>query len=228
MSDDDITRLREAARAAMGGDLPSISPHDHPEPQTMVWTDVEIEWIEKYARAAFARGVAVGMVAERDRCVTVCDELAEKAAGQLVASGLMLAIWAIRKGEPAPSAEPSVECTTCGAIVVGVAEPAPGSWDAVNAAVTEYLDGYELRADEGDHAPTEFERLLIEDAVNGLLVDDDFLVALQAAPSAEPAINEKSIEWLLAQCEEYQRRAHDAEREVQALRAQIEQIGGGR
>jgi hypothetical protein len=36
-----------------------------------------------------------------------------------------------------------------------------------------------------------------------------------AQPSAE------SVEWLLAQCEEYQRRSHEAEREVLALRAAL-------
>jgi len=48
------------------------------------------------------------------------------------------------------------------------------------------------------------------------------------APSAEPTVPAASVNWLLEQCEEYQRRAHEAEREVLALRAQIEQIGGGR
>jgi hypothetical protein len=48
------------------------------------------------------------------------------------------------------------------------------------------------------------------------------------APSAEPTVPAASVNWLLEQCDEYQRRAHDAERQVLALRAQIEQIGGGR
>ena len=40
-------------------------------------------------------------------------------------------------------------------------------------------------------------------------------------PSAEPSelVRAVSVEWLLAQCEEYQRRAHEAEREVLRLRA---------
>jgi len=46
-------------------------------------------------------------------------------------------------------------------------------------------------------------------------------------PSAEPTVPATSVEWLLAQCEEYQRRAHEAEREVLALRAAMG-IGGGR
>jgi|GEM_PF-5392080 len=52
--------------------------------------------------------------------------------------------------------------------------------------------------------------------------------AAPPAPSAEPTVPASSVDWLLLKCEEYQRRAHDAEREVLALRAQIEQIGGGR
>lgn len=38
--------------------------------------------------------------------------------------------------------------------------------------IDNYLDGYELRGDEGDHTPTEFESLLIKDAIMGLLVDE--------------------------------------------------------
>jgi truncated hemoglobin YjbI len=52
---------------------------------------------------------------------------------------------------------------------------------------------------------------------------EDACEAAPPAPAAQPSA--ESVEWLFAQWEEYQRRAHDAEREVQALRAQI---GGGR
>lgn len=42
--------------------LPEISPHDHPEPRTYLWTGVEIRWIrqfaENYARAAIAAQTA--------------------------------------------------------------------------------------------------------------------------------------------------------------------------
>jgi hypothetical protein len=42
-------------------------------------------------------------------------------------------------------------------------------------------------------------------------------------PSAEPqAVEEQSAKWLLDQCEEYQRRAHEAERQVVRLRAALE------
>jgi hypothetical protein len=51
--------------------------------------------------------------------------------------------------------------------------------------------------------------------------------ALYAHPAPTDPTTE-SVEWLLARCEEYQRRAHEAEIEVMRLRAQIEQIGGGR
>lgn len=49
--------------------------------------------------------------------------------------------------------------------------------DKVNGALQEYLLGYEFRGDGGDHTPTEAERLLIEDAIQGLLVDEDFIQA---------------------------------------------------
>jgi hypothetical protein len=61
--------------------------------------------------------------------------------------------------------------------------------DKVNKALQEYLGGYELRADEGDHTPTDFERLLIEDAIQGLMVEDEFVDAFVAlhAPFARSA-----------------------------------------
>ncbi|OZI64917.1 hypothetical protein CAL20_02745 [Bordetella genomosp. 4] len=43
---------------------------------------------------------------------------------------------------------------------------------------------YELRADEGDHTPTEFERLLIEDAIAGLWSDEEFLTLISGKPQA--------------------------------------------
>jgi hypothetical protein len=53
--------------AAMGGEMPPVSPHNHPEPQTMMWTGLEIAWIHEYARAERAKGVAAGMAQERAR-----------------------------------------------------------------------------------------------------------------------------------------------------------------
>ena len=47
--------------------------------------------------------------------------------------------------------------------------------------VDEYVEGYELRDAEdangntGDYTPNERERMLIQDAVNGLIADEDFL-----------------------------------------------------
>jgi hypothetical protein len=46
------------------------------------------------------------------------------------------------------------------------------------------------------------------------------LYTIPPAPSAEPqSVEAQSAEWLLSQCEEYQRRAHEAEREVVRLRS---------
>jgi len=58
-------------------------------------------------------------------------------------------------------------------------QPATG-WAAVGRLVSEYVEGYEMRGD-GDYTPTESERLLIEDAIHGLLADDEFLLALESA-----------------------------------------------
>lgn len=46
--------------------LPKIGPHDHPDPHTMVWTEMEIGWIKGYAAAAVA--------AEREACAKLCDD----------------------------------------------------------------------------------------------------------------------------------------------------------
>ena len=69
-----------------------------------------------------------------------------------------------------------------------VSDPAPPArdWKAVQAAIDEYLDGYELRLDEGCHTPTEFERFLMVDAIAGLMEDDDFINALYSAVTAAP------------------------------------------
>lgn len=56
-------------------------------------------------------------------------------------------------------------------------------WKAINAAIDEYADGYELRGEPGDHTPTEFERFVIVDAINGLLAEPEFM-ALIASPVA--------------------------------------------
>ncbi|WP_249291992.1 hypothetical protein [Achromobacter ruhlandii] len=56
-------------------------------------------------------------------------------------------------------------------------------WKAIQVAIDDYLDGYELRADEGAHTPTDFERFLLDDCITGLLADDDFLALLAARPA---------------------------------------------
>ncbi len=44
--------------------------------------------------------------------------------------------------------------------------------------ITDYLDGYELRGDEGDYTPTENERLLIEDALRGFIDENEFKIGI--------------------------------------------------
>lgn len=60
----------------------------------------------------------------------------------------------------------------------------PRDWQAVQAAIDDYLEGYELRLDEGCHTPTEFEKFLLVDAVAGLMHDDEFIDALYSAVTA--------------------------------------------
>lgn len=56
-------------------------------------------------------------------------------------------------------------------------------WKAIQVAIDDYLDGYELRADEGAHTPTDFERFLLDDCIAGLLADDDFLALMAGRPA---------------------------------------------
>lgn len=46
---------------------------------------------------------------------------------------------------------------------------------AVQHTISSYVNDYEMQGDDGCHTPNEIELALIEDAINGLLVDDDFL-----------------------------------------------------
>ncbi|OZI61593.1 hypothetical protein [Bordetella genomosp. 11] len=77
------------------------------------------------------------------------------------------------------------------------------NWAAIQAAVDEYLDGYDLRTDEACHTPTEFERFLLTDAVAGLLADDEFMAALAALAAAKQEVRNAAIpdDWVVAaQC----------------------------
>lgn len=64
-------------------------------------------------------------------------------------------------------------------------------WKAIQVAIDEYLDGYELRADEGAHTPTDFERFLLDDCIAGLLAEDEILALLAGAtaPAAGDALD---------------------------------------
>lgn len=54
-------------------------------------------------------------------------------------------------------------------------------WTRLNVAIDDYVDGYELRDCEdaegrtGDYAPNEHEQMLISDAIEGLLGDEELL-----------------------------------------------------
>ncbi|WP_429942008.1 hypothetical protein [Achromobacter xylosoxidans] len=64
-------------------------------------------------------------------------------------------------------------------------------WKAIQVAIDDYLDGYELRADEGAYTPSKFERFLLDDCIAGLLAEDDILALLAGAtaPAAGDALD---------------------------------------
>lgn len=75
-------------------------------------------------------------------------------------------------------------------------------WSAIDAAIREYLDGYE-QIGENDagadacYTPTERELYLIYDAINGLFADESFVAAIsapQAEPKREPLSDERIAE----------------------------------
>jgi len=75
-------------------------------------------------------------------------------------------------------------------------------WDALDAVVEEFVKRYEWDAGEdGYHEPTDGERILIEDCIQGLLADDDFMrtiaqvypVRTQFAVSEKQAIPEGMV-----------------------------------
>ena len=51
---------------------------------------------------------------------------------------------------------------------------------AVQEYIKEYLDGYEFGGDDGDYTPTEAESLLIDDVIQGLLAESEFLDKMKA------------------------------------------------
>ena len=81
---------------------------------------------------------------------------------------------------------PGSTCPACGGTgkeAPVAQEPVARDWPSIQSAIDEYLDGYELIGEPGDHTPTEFEKFLLADAIAGLLDDEKFL-GLFAAPVA--------------------------------------------
>jgi len=68
------------------------------------------------------------------------------------------------------------------------AEPVKRDLPAIDKAIKDYLEDYELRADEGSHTPTDGERFLIYDAISGLLSEPEFVALLAAPGAAQPVI----------------------------------------
>lgn len=59
--------------------------------------------------------------------------------------------------------------------------------------VSEYVDNYEFRGDAGDYYPSEQEKMLITDAIFGLLEEDDFKAKLRAKDAATIAKRDELI-----------------------------------
>lgn len=55
------------------------------------------------------------------------------------------------------------------------ANPLQTTVDELERFLDDYIECYELDDGESHHEPTEHERFLIADAINGLIADDDFL-----------------------------------------------------
>lgn len=75
------------------------------------------------------------------------------------------------EGDALPYAPPAVPEEATAAL---------GLLNALEKRVDEYLQGYELCGDAGNYTPNSTERLLITDAVNGLLTDDEFIKLFEA------------------------------------------------
>ena len=68
-------------------------------------------------------------------------------------------------------------CSNCGESILkcqGFCEPI----DKIERIVDDYLEGYELRGDNGDYTPSEQELFITKDIIMGLIEEEDFLKAL--------------------------------------------------
>lgn len=79
-----------------------------------------------------------------------------------------------------------------GTPAAAVADAQPIDWPAVEKAIAEYIDDYEMVGEdaagrEGYYTPTDGERALIKDAVHGLLAEDELMRHLRTAP--QPSSN---------------------------------------
>jgi hypothetical protein len=95
----------------------------------------------------------------------------------------------------APGCSPDADHANWYSAMIAAAPAAPQAepkrdWSTIDAAIREYVNNYELIGEDDAGAdacytPTERERDLIYDAINGLLADESFVAAI-SAPQAEP------------------------------------------
>lgn len=85
--------------------LPPLGPHDHPEPWTMKWTELEMQFIREYALAAIAAAQAAKIKDERESFLSWIETRpGHPFAGQF--SNLMWASWKARAAIAATKVTP--------------------------------------------------------------------------------------------------------------------------
>ncbi|WP_313064631.1 hypothetical protein [Achromobacter animicus] len=144
----------------------------------------------KAARLATADSLNVRLLALRDAIADVFNvALGRRGTSASVANPL-----ATRVESPAIAEERGLSHTRMRPAAAGK------DWKAIGAAIDEYLDGYELRLDEGCHTPSKFERFLIDDAIAGILAEEEILALLCGpAPAARVALELKRKADLIAE-----------------------------
>ena len=165
---------------------------EHLTKKTTILAEIESLFTAYAAQGDGAASQMLGMYAEQaEEIRAVLDELAPQTAGNL-----QTRLRAALAPQPAPS------------------EPVAFQPTDLERIIDSYLEDYELRDldDGGDHTPSEFERFVIKDAIQGLLVDPDWDAAwgkliderVSTAPQPADAVLRADAEryrWLKQECE---------------------------
>lgn len=71
---------------------------------------------------------------------------------------------------------------------------------SVQKFADDYVDAYELEADEGSYTPNEQEQMLITDAINGLIADEDFLRLVRSEVDEREKLRKERGECVICGC----------------------------